>query len=180
MHGDRRLFDAVLDRFFRLLRENRHIMKQITETAVAMPTALGFFSKFRLEAEGEHKGMFNVKLLGWSPLITSVRALALAEGLYETNTLKRIKRLREMNVVKKDTASDLIEAYLLFARFRIMGQIGTEGQDGQNYVDPARLGAEESGKLRKAMKAVESFQKYLHEVVLVRGTIVKGKGGLGR
>ena len=60
----------------------------------------------------------------------------------------------------------MIEAYLLFARFRIMGQIGTEGQDGQNYVDPARLAAEESGKLRKAMKAVESFQKYLHEVVL--------------
>ena len=166
MHGDRRLFDAVLDRFFLLLTQNRHIMKQITETAVAMPTALGFFGKFRLEADGDYKGMFNVKLMAWSPLITSVRALALAEGLYETNTLKRIKRLREMNVVKKDTASDLIEAYLLFARFRIMGQIGTEGQDGQNYIDPARLATEESGKLRKAMKAVESFQKYLHEVVL--------------
>jgi signal-transduction protein with cAMP-binding, CBS, and nucleotidyltransferase domain len=166
MHGDRRLFDAVLERFFALLKENRHIMKEITEAAVAMPTALGFFGKFRLETEGDHKGMFNLKVLGWSPLIMSVRALALAEGLYETNTLKRIKRLREMNVVKKETASDLIEAYLLFARFRIMSQIGQEGGDGQNYIDPARLAGEESGKLRKAMKTVEAFQKYLHEVVL--------------
>ncbi|MGA3174267.1 MAG: putative nucleotidyltransferase substrate binding domain-containing protein [Syntrophorhabdales bacterium] len=166
MRGDRALFVQVLDQFFSLLKENRRVMNQITETAVTMPTALGFFSKFRLEAEGDHKGMFNLKVFGWSPLIMSVRALALTEGLYETNTIKRIKRLREMNMMKKETASDLIESYLLFARFRIMNQLGHKGDDGLNYIDPAMLSGEESGRLRKAMRTVETFQKYLHEVVL--------------
>lgn len=166
MRGDRALFVQVLDQFFSLLKENRRVMNQITETAVTMPTALGFFSKFRLEAEGDHKGMFNLKVFGWSALIMSVRALALTEGLYETNTIKRIKRLREMNMMKKETASDLIESYLLFARFRIMNQLGHKGDDGLNYIDPAMLSGEESGRLRKAMRTVETFQKYLHEVVL--------------
>jgi CBS domain-containing protein len=167
IHGDQSLFRAVLDEFFTLLKENRNIMKEIAESSVMMSTALGFFGKFRVETSGDHQGKFNLKLLGWSPLIMSVRALALEEGLYETNTIKRIKRLRDMNMIKKEMAEDLIDAYLLFDRHRIMNQIEVANKrDSANFVDPAKLSGEESGKLRKAMRTVESFQKYLHEVML--------------
>ena len=72
-----------------------------------------------------------------------------------------------MNMVKKDTAEDLIEAYLLFARYRIMKQIeGAALHDGLNYLDPALLGSDEAGRLRKAMRTVETFQKYLQQVIL--------------
>jgi CBS domain-containing protein len=167
IHGDEQLFRTVLDEFFALLKENRHVMKDITESSVQMSTALGFFGKFKVEAEGKYKGMFNMKLLGWSPLVMSVRALALHEGLYETNTLKRIKRLRAMNMIKKEMEQDLIDAYLLFAQFRIVNQIAAlDKRDGYNYVDPAALDADEAAKVRKAMRTVESFQKYIHEVIL--------------
>ena len=165
--GDQGLFKRVLDRFFSLLKENRHVMKEITEASVMMPTALGFFSKFKVETSGDHKGSFNLKVFGWSPLVMSVRALSLAEGLYETNTLRRVKELRAINMVKKDTAEDLIEAYLLFARYRMMKQIeGEAPHDGLNYLDPALLGSDEAGRLRKAMRTVETFQKYLQQVIL--------------
>jgi signal-transduction protein with cAMP-binding, CBS, and nucleotidyltransferase domain len=166
IHEDRMQFKPLLDQFFSLLRENRRVMKQITEASIMMPTALGFFNKFRVETSGDHKGKFNLKVLGWSPLVMSVRALSLTEGLYETNTLKRIKRIREMGMMTKEMAEDLIEAYLLFARFRILNQLSHTGQGSMNYVDPASLSPEESGKLRRAMKTVETFQKYLHEMVL--------------
>ncbi len=166
IHGDRMQFKPLLDQFFSLLRENRRVMKQIAEASVMMPTALGFFNKFRVETSGDHKGKFNLKVFGWSPLVMSVRALSLTEGLYETNTLKRIKRIREMGMMTKEMAEDLIEAYLLFARFRILNQLSHTGQGSMNYVDPGSLSSEESGKLRRAMKTVETFQKYLHEMVL--------------
>ena len=165
--GDQGLFKRVLDRFFSLLKENRHVMKEIAEASVMMPIALGFFGKFKVETSGDYKGSFNLKVFGWSPLVMSVRALSLAEGLYETNTLKRIKELTAVNMVKKDTAEDLIEAYLLFARLRIMKQIEETAQhDGLNYLDPALLSTDEAGKLRKAMRTVETFQKYLQQVIL--------------
>jgi signal-transduction protein with cAMP-binding, CBS, and nucleotidyltransferase domain len=66
----------------------------------------------------------------------------------------------------KEMADDLIEAYLLFARFRIVNQLNHTGQGSMNYVDPASLSSEETGKLRRAMKTVETFQKYLHEMML--------------
>ncbi len=167
IYGDEQLFQTVLDEFFTRLKENRQVMKDITESSVQMSTALGFFGKFKVEAEGKYKGMFNMKLLGWSPLVMSVRALALHEGLHETNTLKRIKRLRAMNMIKKEMQQDLIQAYLLFAQFRIVNQIAAlEKRDGYNYVDPAALDADEAAKVRKAMRTVESFQKYIHEVIL--------------
>jgi len=166
IHGDLMQFRPLLDHFFSLLKENRRVMKQITEASVMMPTALGFFNKFKVETSGDYKGTFNLKVLGWSPLVMSVRALSLAEGLHETNTLKRIKRIREMNMMTKEMADDLIEAYLLFARFRIVNQLSHTGPGSMNYVDPASLNSEEMGKLRRAMKTVETFQKYLHEMVL--------------
>ncbi len=163
--GKADLYKTVLQQFFSLLTENNHVMKTITEASVMMPTALGFFGKFKVEASGENKGKFNIKLLGWSPLIMSVRALSLHERLYETNTLKRIKRLREMNMISKDTEGDLVDAYLLFVRIRIMNQLkGANG--GANFINPELLGNEETARLRKAMRAVEAFQKYIHEIIL--------------
>jgi signal-transduction protein with cAMP-binding, CBS, and nucleotidyltransferase domain len=164
--GDPMQFKPILDQFFSLLKENRRIMKQITEASVMMPTALGFFNKLKVETSGDYKGAFNLKVFGWSPLVMSVRALSLAEGLYETNTLKRIKRIRDMNMMTKEMADELIEAYLLFARLRIVNQLEHTGAGSMSYVDPASLSTEETGKLRRAMKTVETFQKYLHEMVL--------------
>jgi signal-transduction protein with cAMP-binding, CBS, and nucleotidyltransferase domain len=165
--GEQELFKRVLDRFFSLLKENRQVMKEIAEASVMMPTALGFFGKFRVEPSGDHKGSFNLKVFGWSPLVMSVRALSLAEGLHETNTLRRIKELRAINMVSKDTAEDLIDAYLLFARFRLMKQMeGATRRDGLNYLDPALQSVDEAGRLRKAMRTVETFQKYLQQVIL--------------
>jgi signal-transduction protein with cAMP-binding, CBS, and nucleotidyltransferase domain len=163
--GAKRLYDLFLGRFYALLKENAAIMKELARSAVLMPTALGFFGKFKVEGEGENKGKFNIKLHGWAPLIMSVRALALAEGLYETNTLKRIRRLRETNTIKRDMEEELVDAYLLFVTFRVMNQI-EQPEVSANHINPDALDAEEAGKLRKGMRVVESFQKYLNEILL--------------
>jgi signal-transduction protein with cAMP-binding, CBS, and nucleotidyltransferase domain len=164
--GAKRIFDIFLKRFHATLRENRAIMKELTQSAVLMPTALGFFGKFKVETEGENKGKLNIKLHGWAPLIVSVRALALAEGLDDTNTLKRIRRLREMNLIKRETEEELVDAYLLFVKFRVMNQINEPDSANANHINPDTLDSEEAGRLRKGMRVVESFQKYINEVLL--------------
>jgi signal-transduction protein with cAMP-binding, CBS, and nucleotidyltransferase domain len=65
-------------------------------------------------------------------------------------------------------ARDLIDAYLIFVRFRLLNQINNkEGmQSNMNFLKPADLSEDDQGKLRKAMRTVESFQKYIQEVLL--------------
>lgn len=170
--GKRMLFDDLMRYFFKFLTENKHIMKEFIKTAVIMPTALTFFGNFKTEKEGEFKDKFNIKLTGWSPLILSVRMLALANGIYETNTLRRIKILKDTGVLKKELFNELIDAYLTFVRFRIINQINlrhdTDGKrpSNPNYISPDMLGMEEKEKIRKAMKTVETLQKYIQELLL--------------
>jgi CBS domain-containing protein len=172
IRGNEALLGRVMGFFFDNLANNRRIMNDFVRSAVLMPTAITFFGNFKVEKTGDYKDMFNLKLLGWAPLIFSVRMLALANRLYETNTLKRIRLLRERGVIKNDMENDLTDAYLTFVKFRIMNQIRKRNNNGissimdTNYVRPDMLGPEEQEKMRKAMKAVESVQKYMEEVLL--------------
>ncbi len=166
IYGAKRIFDIFLKRFHAMLQENRAIMKELTQSAVLMPTALGFFGRFKVEGEGENKGKLNIKLHGWAPLIMSVRALALAEGVGDTNTLKRIRGLREMNIIKSEVEEELIDAYLLFVKFRVMNQLNEPDSADANHINPDTLDSEEAGRLRRGMRVVESFQKYINEVLL--------------
>lgn len=164
--GSADLFSAMTERLFALLRDNQIIMKDLIQSAVQMPTALGFLGRFKLETGGENRGKFNIKLFGWSPLIMSVRVLALRQGLSETNTLKRIKRLREINVITRDVEQELTEAYLVFVKFRVMNQIEFGGDGDLSFINPEMLGTDDATRLRKAMRSVEGFQKYINELLL--------------
>jgi CBS domain-containing protein len=164
--GSVELFERVTRKLFVLLRENQAMWKELVQSAVMMPTALGFLGRFKLETAGENKGRFNIKLFGWSPLIMSVRVLALRQDLGETNTLRRIRGLREINVIKKEVEEELTEAYLVFVKFRIMNQIEFGGGGDLSYINPDMLGAEDAARLRKAMRSVEGFQKYISELLL--------------
>jgi CBS domain-containing protein len=171
IRGNEILLKKVMEFFFDRLNHNRRIMNDFVRSAVLMPTAITFFGNFKVEKTGDYKEMFNLKLLGWAPLIFSVRMLALANRLYETNTLKRIRLLGEKGAIKKDMENDLTEAYLTFVKFRVMNQIRKRNENSSsiadtNYVRPDMLGPEEQEKMRKAMKAVESLQKYIEEILL--------------
>ncbi len=172
--GDKSLLVQLLHWFFGFLTKNKMVMKDFYTSAVLMPTALSFFGKFKTEKSGEFTDMLNIKLLGWAPLILAVRMVAITNGIFETNTLGRIRRLGRKNVIKKDMEEDLLTAYLTFVRFRIMNQIAN--RDGNlaamNHLRPDMLGTDEQAKLRKAMRTVETFQKYIKDTLLFGQSLV--------
>ncbi|HAR95432.1 MAG TPA: hypothetical protein DCR97_05650 [Deltaproteobacteria bacterium] len=165
------LLSGVTGKVVDLLRNNETVMKDVTESVVEMPTALGLLGRFRLETTGENGGKFNVRLLGWDPLIMNVRVLSLRQGINETNTVKRIKALREMNVIAREVEEELTEAYLVFMRLRITAQIECDGREDLSYVDPQTLDAEDAFSLRKAMGLVEGLQKYVNELRPLRQAV---------
>jgi CBS domain-containing protein len=168
VNGNDAILKELLDYFFALLTNNKHFMKEFIQSAVLMPSALTFFGGFKVEKEGENKDKFNIKLLGWSPLILSVRMLSLSNGIYERNTLKRIAILRQRNIIRKEMENSLMDAYFTFVRYRIINQINYRDDEGKisNFLRPDMLGPDEQERLRRAMKAVETFQKFIQETLL--------------
>jgi CBS domain-containing protein len=171
MKGNRKLLDEVMAFFFKSLTDNSHIMKDFIKSAVLMPTAITFFGNFKVEKSGDYKDLLNIKLLGWAPLILSVRMLALSNGIYETNTLKRIRLMKEKGVIKKEMEKNLTDAYLTFVNFRVMNQIekskvNNNNISDANHIRPDMLGQKGQEEMRRAMKSVEALQKYIEEVLL--------------
>jgi signal-transduction protein with cAMP-binding, CBS, and nucleotidyltransferase domain len=166
--GSKKLLDNFMGYFFSILTNNKSFMKEFIQSAVLMPSALTFFGGFKVEKEGANKDKFNIKVLGWSPLILSVRMLALSNGIYERNTLKRIAILRERNIIKKEVENALTDAYFTFVRYRIINQMNSRDEGGisSNFLRPDMLGTDEQDRLRRAMKSVESFQKFIQETLL--------------
>jgi CBS domain-containing protein len=167
IRGSVDLLDGISGKFKTFLHNNDMVMKKFTQRSVLMPTALGLLGRFRLETGGENKGRFDMRLLGWHPLVFTVRILALKQGVDETNTLKRIRTLGEANGITKEIEEELIEAYLVFMESRLLGQIQFEGDVHMTYINPERLAPEDSWRLRKAMGSVENFQKYINESLLL-------------
>jgi len=171
MKGNKKLLDEIMTFFFNSISNNKRIMKDFIRSAVLMPTAITFFGNFKVEKSGDYKDSLNIKLLGWAPLILSVRMLALSNGIYETNTLKRIRLMKEKGVIKKEMEKNLTDAYLTFVNFRIMNQIAKSKDNNNNISDanhirPDMLGQKAQEEMRRAMKSVEALQKYIEEVLL--------------
>ena len=116
------------------------------------------------EGSGEHKGEFNVKLLAWAPLVMNTRILAINQGIPATNTLERILMLEAEGSFSASFARDLIDAYHILTRQRILIQIkALKGiQNDSYYLNPYQLSTTEREQIRHAMIKIEELQKIIH------------------
>ena len=143
-----------------------HLGRSISHTlrwAMYMPTALGLLGSFRVEDKGEYAGRFNIKTHGIDPLVASVWALAVSKGIVEHNTLKCIFLLRMRRIITADMENALADAYecLMEHLLTLNGCDKSGGNAG--WVRPSTLGRDEYAQIHEAMRAIESFQKYIYE-----------------
>jgi signal-transduction protein with cAMP-binding, CBS, and nucleotidyltransferase domain len=128
-----------------------------------MKVGLNLFGQIWTDRAGEHQGLFNIKLLGWAPLVMNIRILAVNSGLPVTNTLQRIARLERDKRLSPATAAELAEAYHILTRQRIRLQIAKlRGEQEDSYfLDPAALAPAELEALRRALDSIKDLQKVI-------------------
>lgn len=162
--GERVMADALVMLIRDFERNYFQVIWGMAKAATEMKVGLGWFGRLWTDRKGEYQGQFNVKLLGWAPLVMNVRILAVNSGVIETNTLRRIDRLEEARSLSPESAEALREAYLLLTRHRIMLQIrALRGlQNNSHYLDPKSLTVKQVEALRSALHRIEELQKIIH------------------
>ena len=162
--GERGMADALVELIRDFERNYFQVIWGMAKAATEMQVGLGWFGRLWTDRKGEHQGQFNVKLLGWAPLVMNVRILAVNSGVLETNTLRRIDRLEEARSLSPESAEGLREAYLLLTRHRILLQIrALRGlQDNSYYLDPKTLTVKQVEAMRSALRRIEELQKIIH------------------
>ena len=162
--GDRELAQSLIELIRGLEQDYFQVLWGMAKAATEMKLAIGFLKRIWVEGSGEHKGEFNLKLLAWAPLVMNVRILAINQGVPATSTLRRIELLQEEKNLSATTAGDLMEAYHVLTRHRILLQIKViKGiQKDSYYLNPYELPADEREQIRSAILRIEELQKIIH------------------
>jgi signal-transduction protein with cAMP-binding, CBS, and nucleotidyltransferase domain len=162
--GNQELAEYLIDMIRTMEREYFQVLWGMAKAATEMKLALGFLKRIWTEGSGEHKGEFNVKLLAWAPLVMNIRILAINQGIPATSTVERITMLEKEGSFSAAFAHELIKAYHILTKQRILIQIKNikEIQSDSHYLNPYQLPSEERELIRHAMIKIEELQGLIH------------------
>ena len=162
--GDQKLASELIDMIRTMERDYFQVLWGMAKAATEMRLALGFMKRLWTEGSGIHKGEFNVKLLAWAPLVMNVRILAINQSIPATSTLERISLLESEGSFSPSFARDLVNAYHILTRQRILIQIkALKGiQSDSYYLNPYQLTTVEREQIRHSLIKIEELQKIIH------------------
>ncbi len=107
----------------------------------------------------------DLKKLGTFPIVHGVRALSLAQGIRESGTAERVRRLVERGVVEAELGRDLIEAlhYLMGLKLRHQLRQREHGEAPGNLVRPSDLSTMDRDQFKDALAINKRFRALLRQ-----------------
>lgn len=163
------LADEALGAAASALKEQRghDYFFQLARKAIHLPLALGHFGRWRLEKSGEHKGEIDVEGLGLSPLVGTVRVLAVHLGVQGGGTLHRVRELLYRGAFSVELAQRVLEALQCLMQLRITSEF--RGEPAGAYANPEEFTLEQDEKIRAAFTAVLDLQKMAYQRMVGQG-----------
>ncbi|WP_310596958.1 putative nucleotidyltransferase substrate binding domain-containing protein [Aeromonas aquatica] len=150
--GERSLLAPLARHLRERLADRPDLLAEMARAAIAFHTPLTLFGRLEQAPEG-----LDLKRGGLFPLVHGLRVLALEAGILETSTLGRIEALVSAGRLSRDYGANLAEAFRLFIRLRLGGQLKT----GNNRVQVNALSHGDRDLLRHALHQVKKFQQWL-------------------
>jgi CBS domain-containing protein len=122
----------------------------------------GFFGNIQIESGGEHAATFNIKS-AIIPLVNFARMYALQHHLAETNTVERLRRLRDLGVLVPGSHDELVQAYAALMQLRLAHQAAQLGrhEPPNNHLNLAELTQLQRSLLKKVFADIAVFQARL-------------------
>lgn len=160
--GDFEILDRVKAYQNELSESSPAFMSHFAKSALAFETPLSFFTDFVVDKK-EHKNELDIKKGGIFAIIQGARSLALEYKINKTNTIDRIKDLNELEIIDREFASELIEAFTFLLNLRLKTRLGKidKGLTPDNYINPNILNKLERDLLKDSFKIVDKFKKFL-------------------
>lgn len=162
LHGDPTLEMELKTHVAGRLRDNELYLGHMTANLLHFAVPLGWFGRIRSE-KGEHAGKVDLKKAGIFAITEGTKILSLGNGVQETGTAERIKRLIALGVLSQKEADDLIAGYYSLVYYRLRSQVdaSSAGRQPDNRIMLSELNRMEQGRLRNALEVVRSFQESL-------------------
>ena len=135
----------------------------LAKDCMAGKSPLTFFKQFVVEKNGRHKNRVDLKTQGLTPFVNFARLMALRHGVKATNTLARLERLAEQDLIPKALYLETRDAYEFQMQLRLENQLKMieAGQEPDNYVDPDELSDVDKQTLKEAFAVIGRVQSFV-------------------
>ncbi len=159
--GNNKLICRFRQQIFSLAGEQEVSMSNFAKVALQFSTPLTLFGNLKSGDSG-----LDIKKGGIFTLVHGVRALALKQGVEQTNTLERIQRLKQLKVLDEKMANNLRESFQLFLRLRLKQQLSEKNTS--NLLQLQSISRNERDLLRQSLHAVKKFKGHLAHHFMIR------------
>ena len=157
--GNSGLLDRAKAALIEMMRGEQAFLAHFARAVDAFETPIGLFNNL-ITSEGTGDAL-DLKKGGIFPIVHGVRSLAIAHGLLETSTDRRIGRLRDLGVLQAEFARDLSQAFRFLLMLRLDGQLAASAGASGTLVRPAHLSSMERHLLRDALQVVKQFREII-------------------
>ena len=160
VYGDKNLTVQLRESVYELLKNNAPFFMHFALDALHYKPPIGMFGKLVLESSGDSADTFDIKE-AMLPIVNFARLYALHHGVYETNTLERLHKLYEKNVLKKSDYEETVLSYnyLMQVRFKHQAQVSADHGTADNHINPKELAHINEATLKQTFYQIAAIQK---------------------
>ncbi|WP_299708571.1 DUF294 nucleotidyltransferase-like domain-containing protein [uncultured Pontibacter sp.] len=160
LYGDASIMDELKAFLNEELKNPRHrFLHHMAQNALQYEPPLTFFNTIKTFSSGSQQ-VFNLKKT-MTPIVDLVRAYALRNRIFLTNTGERLEALAQMGIFTEKERQELLQAYYYLMGMRLKKQaiqIIDDRKAPDNLLDPKTLTKIEQVTLKEIFKVIGDFQ----------------------
>jgi CBS domain-containing protein len=150
--GDARLLTQAKARLHELLRGNQLFCRRFAQAIDSFDTPVGMLGKL-IAHKGEDRHRLDIKKGGIFPIVHGIRALALEQGVGDTGTIARTRRLTEIGIFDRQLGGHIVDAFSALLGLRLQARLERMRlhQPLDDLVNPADLSKLERDVLKESL-----------------------------
>ena len=163
IYGEKSFVNEIQENIFKYAEEHKPFLIYITENAHKYKQSINFFGNIVLGSSKDNPHSFDIKN-AMITLIDFARIYSIKYKVTEINTQKRIKKLREENIITEQTFKDFVNAYdfLMQIRFKHQIELIQAQKEPNNFINPDKLSSIEQSLLKKILVQINDYLSKLN------------------
>ncbi len=161
LYGREELVAELQDWLLQRVKGNTAFARAMTVNALEQEPPLGWWRDFRLGGGKEFPHTLDLKGQGIRVFVDAVRIVALVHGVAHTNTVERLREVRQALGMPVEEAAAIAAAFFQVQRLRLQNQVSGEFPQAANRLNPDRLHKLDRQILKEAFRQARTLQQRL-------------------
>ncbi|MFC5302918.1 DUF294 nucleotidyltransferase-like domain-containing protein [Azospira restricta] len=163
LHGATHLADRLRMSLLNMVKSQGVFLRMMAGNALTVQPPLGKIRDFVTDLSPDHPGCIDLKTYGARLFIDAARIFALATGLYNTNTVQRIRLAGQRLGMAPDETAAIVEGFNFIQLLRLRHQHfeNEHGRPGDNFINPEQLNELDRRILKESFRQARKLQQRL-------------------